>query len=164
MNENWKDVAGYEGRYQVSDQGRVRGVTGKVLSPNRQNSGYHIVHLYLGGKATRKPALIHRLVAAAFVQGAGPDVNHKDGDKKHNAASNLEWATKSENMLHAHATGLATAPKKAVWGAPLAGGPTITFPDQRAVEIHFRGRATGVVSRCIAGKCGSAYGYVWNLV
>lgn len=162
--ENWKDVPGYEGRYQVSDLGRVRGViSGKVLQPNEQNSGYHIVHLYTGGRGTRRPKLIHRLVALAFLPGDVTEVNHKDGVKTHNAATNLEWVSHSENGLHAFATGLRLPPKKAVIGVPLAGGAPIHFAGQKDVEVHFRGKATGVVSRCLAGKCGSAYGFVWSL-
>lgn len=161
--EIWKPAPGYEGRYSVSSEGRVRGLrSGKVLSPNLQNSGYHIVHLYTGSRKSRKVELVHRLVALAFVDGSGPEVNHKDGVKTHNASGNLEWATKPENMQHAYAIGLGNPGKKAVVGYPLAGGEPVYFEDQRAVEIHFRGKATGVVSRCIHGKCGSAYGYEWR--
>lgn len=51
---------------------------------------------------------VHRLVAMAFVKGmvSGKEVNHIDGNKRNNAASNLEWVTKSENQLHAYKIGL----------------------------------------------------------
>lgn len=162
MTEQWKDVPGYEGRYQVSDHGRVRNGVGHVLATNEQNSGYLIVHLYSGGRATRKPHLVHRLVLAAFEGADEAHVNHRDGVKHNNRRSNLERATPSENMQHAVAMGLAVAPRHPVVGTPISGGDSIAFASQSAVEKHFRGRNTGVVARCIAGKCGSAYGYIWS--
>ena len=56
---------------------------------------------------------VNRLVALAFLDNplGKPEVNHKDGNKRNNAVSNLEWATRSENELHAFATGLKTGPR-----------------------------------------------------
>lgn len=120
--ENWKDIPGYEGRYQVSDLGRVKslafyqrcvfknGVEGKRLTKERilatqvQNSGYVLVHLHLDNE--RKAHTVHRLVASAFVPGYAAEVNHRDGDKSNNAASNLQWVSSSENKQHALSTGL----------------------------------------------------------
>lgn len=162
MAEEWRDIPGYEGRYQVSDQGRVRNIAGHVLARNLQNSGYYIVHLYNGGRATRKPHLIHRLVLAAFVGIDDAHCNHKDGDKANNVLSNLERVTRSENMLHAHAIGLAEARRTAVVGYPLNGGEPIYFTSQAEAEERLRGRRTGLISRCLAGKCGSGYGFAWR--
>lgn len=162
MNEQWKAIPGYEGRYRVSDRGRVRNAAGKVLARNLQNSGYYIVHLYSGGRASRKPYLIHRLVLAAFVGVDNAHCNHKDGDKGNNALGNLERATRSENMQHAFATGLAEPPRMAVVGYPLCGGEPVRFASQVEAEEKLRGRRTGLISRCLAGKCGSGYGYEWR--
>lgn len=162
MSEQWKDVPGYEGAYQVSDEGRVRNAAGRVLAANEQNSGYLIVHLYSGSRTTRKPHLVHRLVLAAFDRVDPADVNHIDGNKHNNRRPNLERATPSENMRHAAALGLTKPPRRKVVGVPLGGGESIEFASQCAVEQHFTGRNTGVIARCIAGKCGSAYGYVWS--
>lgn len=123
MAENWKDVAGYEGRYQVSDEGRIKAVSfmQRYLLRNRQeafrrtkeraistqpiNSGYLIAHLHFGGKRTAH--LMHRLVADAFLGSSTARlVNHKNGDKRDNRVSNLEWVTDAENKLHAVAIGL----------------------------------------------------------
>lgn len=118
--ETWKDILGYEGRYQVSDEGRVRSidravrgvskagreyqrkVRGAILRPGNCR-GYLIVNLHPAGTIA-----VHLLVARAFVAGFAPglEVNHKDGNKKHNAATNLEWVTHQENQAHAVATGL----------------------------------------------------------
>lgn len=125
--EQWKDIQGYEGRYQVSDLGRVKAPARyvrfvskagndfqrlraeKIIATQVQNSGYAIVHL-LTDAHSRKALTVHRLVAAAFVPNpAGlPEVNHRDGNKANNHAANLEWVTRSENKLHAVAAGLNT--------------------------------------------------------
>jgi hypothetical protein len=76
----------------------------RILAQQINNSGYPVVKLYLNNECTLR--LVHRLVAAAFVPGAGETVNHQDGVKTNNAASNLEWASYTENHLHAVEHGL----------------------------------------------------------
>ena len=110
----WKPIAGYEGLYEVSDDGRVRSLsrtTGKEATILRQNfsgKGYYAVALCKNGIA--RTVYVHLLVANAFVD--KPDVshrlvvNHKDGDKTNNCANNLEWVSYSENNSHAYNTGL----------------------------------------------------------
>lgn len=122
--ELWKDIPGYEGRYQVSDLGRVKSLpfmqryllrTGqeafrrtseRILATQPNNKGYLLVHLHLDN--TRVAFTVHGLVARAFVPGCEDTINHKDGVKANCAASNLEWATWSANHKHAWATGLRT--------------------------------------------------------
>jgi hypothetical protein len=123
MTERWEPILGYEGRYEVSDQGRVRSVDvlvpythgrsgvrmqrlkrGKLLPAQKINSGYLIVHLHLDNKRTAKT--VHRLVAEAFVLGAGKEVNHRDGIKTRNVWTNLEWTSSRGNHDHAVDTGL----------------------------------------------------------
>lgn len=111
MGEEWRDITGYEGSYQVSSLGRVKSLAwpghhknDKILKPFGNGSGYCVVCLYdREARKKVKKFLVHRLVAEAFL--ANPDnkteVNHKSGVKNDNSISNLEWATKSENMMHA---------------------------------------------------------------
>ena len=110
--EVWKQVLGYEGIYSVSSFGRVRGDTRfgakgrwkpeRILSPCKLPTGYLFVMLYKDGKGRHER--VHRLVCSAF-HGPSPeaktDCNHLDGQRDNNLASNLEWCTRSENMLHA---------------------------------------------------------------
>lgn len=101
MVEKWRDIAGYEGIYQVSDHGRVK-TRKKIRTPQKNNRGYMTIMLYKsdGGRHF----LIHRLVAQAFIP--NPEnkatVNHKDGVRSNNKVDNLEWATYSENNLHSY--------------------------------------------------------------
>jgi len=119
--EEWKDINGYNGRYQISTMGRVKSterirISGandscKMLIPEmvlkeKINHGYSHVNLYDNGKCiTHK---VHRLVALAFIPNPDdkPEVNHKDGDKSNNNDWNLEWSTSLENKFHAKSTGL----------------------------------------------------------
>lgn len=159
--ETWKDIPEFEGRYQVSDLGRVRNPQG-VLRPQLINSGYFVVHLYADG--ARKAALVHRLVALGFVDGhfEGAHVNHKNADKQHNIATNLEWVTRSQNMLHASTAGLMRPPRYAVRGVAVLDGHVVCFESQLAAEKTLTGRASSAIHHCLIGKKKSAYGYRWE--
>lgn len=109
MNEIFKDIPGYEGKYQISNYGNVLSLnynhTGKpkVLTPINHHGGYQIIHL---GKS--KIRMIHTLVAEVFIPNPHEKkfVNHIDGNKKNNNVKNLEWVTFQENISHAIKTGL----------------------------------------------------------
>lgn len=120
----WKNVVNYEGFYEISNEGDVRGVDRSVKTKNgfnkkigsknlkqRENiSGYLIVYLFKNGK--KKCQFIHRLIAEAFIPNPlkKPQINHINGIKLDNAISNLEWVTGSENMKHAVKMGLCKIP------------------------------------------------------
>ena len=119
MTERWRDVRGYEGRYQVSTKGRVRNRFGRVLKPNTKSPRYYTVRLYLGRRDEYEDRLIHRLVAETFLVKPSDrhEVNHIDGDRYNNSVENLEWVTHRENMMHAVRAGLVTTKpaNKARW-------------------------------------------------
>lgn len=99
--EIWKPVEGFP-RYQISNMGRVRGVKTFMLTPDSVK-GYKRVKL-VDRRKTRR-AFVHTLVLENFV-GPFPDnteCNHIDGDPANNRVENLEFATKSENQIHAYA-------------------------------------------------------------
>lgn len=104
----WATVKEFGGGvYQVSDSGVIRNsLTGKPLKPWTDKKGYLSVSLY--GERRRKNMLVHRAVASAFLPNplGLPEVNHKDGNSKNNAAGNLEWCTRQENVRHAVEMGL----------------------------------------------------------
>lgn len=112
MPEIWKDIEGFEGMYQVSNEGRVISLPRKrvrnmrFMTPNKTKIGYLIIRLRKNGKLYGKS--IHRLVAKAFVDGRTDikkEVNHIDCNKENNHWTNLEWVTRSENMIHARGNG-----------------------------------------------------------
>lgn len=104
--EIWRPVIGFEELYSVSNIGRVRRdkrakrtYPGRLLTQHPNNSGYMQVHLSRDGDNVRR---VHRLVAEAFIGPCpvGREVNHRDGQKENNAASNLEYVTRGENINH----------------------------------------------------------------
>lgn len=106
LNEEWRDVKGYSGLYEISSFGRVRSIRGNTarimaLHPNRKD-GYLKVSLSKNGE--KRTYLVHLLVAAAFLGKCPPGyvVNHKSetGDKTDNRADNLVYTTQLDNIRH----------------------------------------------------------------
>ena len=181
--EIWKPVVGHEGAYEVSDLGRVRSLERIISVPNRwgslslrtvktrvlrnndNGSGYLQVQLSSGGE--RQPRLIHRLVAEAFLP---PEdglvfVNHKDGDKANNRLENLEWCSRSGNMVHAYAVGLMGPHCVPVIGRCLRTGKETRYERQIDAEIALSGtgRPSSAIHHCLVGKKQTAYGHEWRL-
>lgn len=102
MNGN---IEGYP-NYHVTKDGRVFNITNGKERKHRVSRGYHYCALF--NNEGRKDFLVHRLVAQAYLMHTEKrnEVNHKDGDKSNNNLDNLEWVTRSENMYHAHSSGL----------------------------------------------------------
>ena len=106
-NTQWRPVIGYEGVYEVSENGDVRNVKKeKVLKPQKHRGGYRQIILWRQNKF--KALYMHRLVAMSFIENplCKKQVNHIDGDKSNNRINNLEWVTASENEKHAYNIGL----------------------------------------------------------
>ena len=107
--EEWRDVVGYEGLYQVSNCGRVKSFKkdkAKIIKSNPGIGGY--LRVVLCKDFDKKNRFVHVLVAQAFIPNpeGKRQVNHIDGDKNNNRVSNLEWVTPAENIHHAFETGL----------------------------------------------------------
>lgn len=109
IEEIWVNVFGYEGKYQVSNLGRVKSLPRngtvcyeRILKIQVDKNGYNYVSFH------KRKFKIHRLVAEAFIPNPEnkPQVNHIDGNKQNNEVENLEWATAQENLNHAFRIGL----------------------------------------------------------
>lgn len=118
-DEIWKDIDGYNGRYQVSTLGRVRNHQGRIMKPYIQNNGYLMVKLV----GWQRHWLVHRLVAITFIPNPMnlPVVNHLDSNRTNNCVSNLEWVTTKQNVAHAKAFGRMVYNKPTL-GLKLSGG------------------------------------------
>ena len=115
--EEWK-VSPDNDRYEVSSMGRVRNRERKnCLRHKVSQDGYHRVCLSLPELKHGKFYPLHRLVANAFIPNPNnlPQVNHIDGNKSNNAASNLEWCTAKENIEHGIKSGLILKGYEQTW-------------------------------------------------
>lgn len=176
--EEWRDVLGYEGFYQVSNLGRVKSIDRKVLHGNRyykkqkgmilkgsiKNSGYHTVILSKGGILQNQ--LVHRLVAIAFIDNTEKKnyVNHKNLIKTDNNISNLEWVTAKENALHAiqnTPSGSQKNPRKAILQIDKSTGKLIKHWEcvNHIPVTEFNRRH---IYSCLKGKRKSHKGCVWQ--
>lgn len=112
MNEVWRDVAGYEELYKVSNLEHVssldridsneRYLKGKKLKPRKNGRGYLYVNLCRNGK--EKATIIHRLVGKTFIPNpySYPEINHKNEIKTDNRVKNLEWCSRKYNNNYGH--------------------------------------------------------------
>ena len=142
MIEEWREIEGFDGFYQISNTGKVRSQgdnrgnkSGKwrLRSLSKTHDGYLKVRLI--HKKKDKTCRVHVLVARAFIP--NPDnfdtVNHKDGDKTNNHVDNLEWTNRSQQMIHAYQNGL----KKAVRGSENSQAK-LTDDDVRYIRTHYK--------------------------
>ena len=131
---HWRPISGYEGFYEVSDNGEVRNSrTGRILKQKVERNGYVRVHLSKDG--TARSMLLHRVVANTFLPNPNGllTVNHLDEDKTNNRLSNLEWANMSrQNSYGQGARARNKAKERPVWQLSMDGEPihlwsSITF-------------------------------------
>ena len=169
------------GRYGVEEQGVVyslRNHSGNLRKAPMQmkqrlaKEGYMTVSLNIDG--TKLLRLVHRLVAQTFIPNPlnKPEVNHKDGVKTNNVKSNLEWATESENAIHAFELGLRvpiTGPNgrtnglsklsKPIHRLDMQGNVLETFPSM--AEAQRQGYSQGNIGMVIAGIRNKHKGCRW---
>ncbi len=177
MDEIWKDIEGYEGKYQVSNLGRVRSLPRICISSNasgeyrfltkvkilrtfEQNNGYRRISF---GKGKDKRAfLVHRLVGFAFVPGyrEGLFINHKDENPSNNRADNLEWVTAHENNIYGNH--IENCQRHRAVEQLTKDGHFI----QRFDSIKEASKATGCrttsIQACCKGRFKSSLGYRWR--
>ena len=168
--EIWRDIEGYEGLYQVSDQGRVKSLERKgrkserILKPSFNGFGYLLVSLCAGGK--RKMYTVHRLVCKAFHENQDnkSDVNHINEDKTDNRACNLEWSTRKENLNHGSRNERAAKARSKPVGQYTRYGDLVkVWPSTQEAERQ-AGFNHGNISEVANGNRKTAHGYVWKYV
>lgn len=184
MKEIWEDIIGFDGRYKVSNIGRIKSLKRKVnfkptrivperiLKQGTKPNGYRHVKISKNNKVYTK--YVHRIVAVHFVSGymKGLDVNHKDGDKSNNISTNLEWTTRSKNIKHSYDVLGHKKHMKGKFGdkhhhsrrvvqLTLDGDYVNTFGSLVQAEIHFKKEGHRNIGNCARSKTKSAYGFKW---
>ena len=168
--EIWKDIEGYEGLYQVSNEGRVRSVrNNKILKPSNLDK-YPIVIFSVDGKRFGKR--VHRLVAEAFIPNPQnlPCVNHKDENKTNNKVENLEWCdhyynnhfgTKYERQAATQRNRVDCS--KTLYQYDLNGVLINIYPSVHEAVRQLGIKKQGILSIC-SGKRKTYKGYRWSYV
>lgn len=179
----WRPVPGYEGLYEVSNDGLVRSLFRykKVLKPHLRN-GYHNIQLWKN--KVGKYIGLHRLVAMAFIPNPKglPYVNHKDECPTNNNVENLEWCTPQYNSTYGTARQRCKAktnykdPKRLEWARKLGlsmGKPIDQYTKDGQFIKRYRsssecarenGWEVSNIKRCANGKGKTAYGYIFKEV
>ena len=176
--EIWKDLVGFEGKYKISSEGRVKSLdynrTGKerIMKPSPNGCGYLQVSLCKDNKMYTKK--VHRLVAEAFIPNplCLATVNHKNEIKTDNRVENLEWMSDYDNRMYGtRLARISIANKgkfinrkdqsKVVLQFTKDGKFVAEFPSGKEVERQL-GFDQGNISMCCLGKRKHSYGYVWK--
>ena len=165
--ETWKDIPGYEGRYQVSNTGKVKSMSYKqsgvpgILRTSDNGSGYQRVLLYNDNKKHREYR-VHRLVWEAFMGPIpeGLQINHKDENKSNNSLENLEIVTPKQNVNYGTRNIRITRSKmKPVAQIDIATGEILKeYPSLRCVRKEYGNSVT----HAITGRTKQAYGFKWK--
>lgn len=156
MDRVWRYIDGYDGKYQISNDGYVKNKKGHILKNQMSNGGYYQLVLIKGKK--HKQEFIHRLVAKAFLPNPDnlPQVNHIDEDKTNNCVSNLEWCTNKYNSQYSTA-------KKVYMVDQMTDKIIKSFNAMRDCDDYFGKQVHQGIGRVCRGKQETFYGYKWRL-
>ena len=163
----WK-VLPSDPNYAVSDDGQIKSLRkNQILTPKNNHDGY--LRIQLWNHCQCRFIALHRLIAEAFLPPPAPGatvINHKNGNKADNRASNLEWVTQQENIRHAWQTGLSKSHLnrngKAVRQLTRAGEFIRDFPSTMEAQ-----RVLGIDHTNISDairRNGTAGGYRWEVI
>lgn len=167
MTEEWRPIVGYEGLYEVSNLGRVRRASWKIVH-GTDFKGYRRINLTKDGK--QKTFLIHRLVAEAFIPNEHEYrvINHKDECPSNNCIDNLEWCTQKHNMNWGtvrERERMNNPLRKCVMSIDMKTGEKEYFSSiSEAYDSVRSGKRSGSISEALSGKRKSAYGRFWFYV
>lgn len=171
--EVWKPIKGYEGKYCVSNMGRImsveRSINGggkikqRIMKQCNTRKGYKTVCLYSDGKRIRN--IVHRLVAEAFIPNPNNynQVNHIDENKSNNAAHNLEWCTAKQNMNYGSRAEKSRkkAQKKVLKVDKFGNVVDIYSCAEEAANANGIGRRE-IAKFCRGNRVGLYHGYYWK--
>lgn len=176
VEESWRPVIGhegrYEGRYEVSNSGRVRSLlTDKILKQGKNNPGYLVVGCSTKSRSGNKS--VHRLVAESFIPDPLnlPQVNHIDGNKGNDIASNLEWCTSSCNrhfgtgidrISSSNKTTRKGQGLKPVIKCPLSGEESGHFNSIGEATIPMGSKSPSSIGNVLHGRRLQAFGFKWK--
>ncbi|MFT8774895.1 MAG: NUMOD4 domain-containing protein [Lacticaseibacillus paracasei] len=166
--EEWKDITGFEGAFQVSSLGRVRSLpridalghhrAGIIRKAGSVHDGYLQIALEHNNK--KSVYLVHRLVAEAFLPNPHgyPTVNHKNENPSDNRVENLEWCTSLyNNMYNGRNKRVAKALERPV-NVITSSGHHYFFSSQKLAS-EILGLDDGHVSECVRGKLKHHHGF-----
>ena len=169
--EEWRDIKGYEGLYQVSNLGRFKSLPRytrngsckqeKILKLAFDKDGYMVINLHKDGK--QKSYRTHRLVAQAFIDNPNnlPEINHKDEVKTNNNVDNLEWCDSKYN--HNYGTWREKRRGKNNYGArKVICITTGKIFDTIREAAKFYNLKPNNINMCLKGKSKTAGGYSWK--
>ena len=174
MIEEWKQVAGYEGQYMVSNKGRVKSlertrvgkcgciyqVKERILKQYKDNRQYLYVDLCKNAKTKRYK--VHRLVAETFLPNKEglPCVNHKDETRTNNCIDNLEWCSFKYNSNYG--TAIKRRVEKVTKKIICVETETV-YPSASEIQRKL-GFNQSHICRCCNGKIKTSHGYHWKYV
>ena len=183
--EIWKDIDGYNGKYQISNEGNIRSFSkwsnGRILKGGKTKGNphpYRFIALVGSGRNDIKHKYIHRLVAEAFISNPLnlPEVNHKNGDTLDNRVENLEWCTHAQNMDFASKSGVLSRGQD-LWKGNMNPRSKAVLQFTKNGEfvkewgsVNQIMRETGIPASTIFRCCNpekyphekTAYGYIWR--
>jgi hypothetical protein len=159
MQEEWKDIEGYEGIYLISNLGRCRNIKNGNLM--KVNNSFKYPRYALSNNGKTEKLYIHRLVAKAFIPNPMnfDTVNHIDENHFHNSPDNLEWCSNIENSIKYYRKDDFTERK--IGQYDVAGTEINIFNSIKSAG-RFINKGHSAISQCCNEKRKSAYGYVWR--
>lgn len=165
MNVLWNDIPGYEGIYQVSNNGEVRWKNG-IRKPQISWDGYFYLKLCKSG--LERKMKIHRLVAMTFIPNPDnlPEINHKNEVKTDNRVDNLEWCDRTYNNNFGTRNkragdGIRKAKQKRVYRYTTSGNYLDSYESAKDAEKQLN-ICRSNIAECAFGKRKTAGGYIWK--
>ena len=179
-NERWKDIAGYEGLYQISDYGRVKSLGRditivsrlgnkfirtyypKILKQNEIKATKYVFVNLIDTNGIHIPKTIHRLVGLHFIENVNnyPIILHKDDNKQNNYADNLKWGTCCENIQSAYDNGLHDSRRRRIIKLNKNNGILCEYPSISSAAKD-NNICPSSIGNCLLRRSKSAGGFKW---